>query len=201
LTAQEYTMAITAACPQCGNSLKAPDQYAGKRVKCFKCNAFSILPTPGETAAEVPQQSNGHGAAAVKPLQQQAVPGAVRLAFWLGLAALVLGLAAALATRFSATAGAARVLAWLGILFGGGAITLAIAREECGFGLPFTGSAASLLSLALIVFWLGAAPGPGRGMARPGPQGPPDGRGQTDRNGGPPWARTKDASPRPASRR
>ena len=32
---------------------------------------------------------------------------------------------------------------------------LAIVREECGFGLPFAGSAASLVSLALLVFWLG----------------------------------------------
>jgi hypothetical protein len=108
-----------------------------------------------------------------------------------------------------AASGHARTLAWLGIVLGGSAIILSILREECGFSFPFTGSVAGLLSLALVVFWLGRAGSPDRAMGGP-PGGPPDGRGQGPppqrRDGpppnreGPPRDRGQDRPPAPASR-
>lgn len=35
-------------CNKCGQSIKAPDKYAGKKVKCPKCSASNILPSDEE---------------------------------------------------------------------------------------------------------------------------------------------------------
>jgi hypothetical protein len=203
-------MSITALCPSCGNGLKAPEQLAGKRIKCLQCQTFFTLAGAG-TATAVAAATRASRPAAGR----SEGTGAVRLAFWLGLASLTLGLAAALTHLFAATAGYSRTLAWLGILLGGGAVALAIVREECGFGYPFAGTATSLLSLALVALWLGAAPGPDRGPGGfppggPGGMGqgpPPDGKGgpwgdkgkgpPPEWKGGPPGERDKGGPPPP----
>jgi hypothetical protein len=162
--------------------VNAPDRLAGKRVKCLPCGTFFTL------------SGSGPDGTAARPAEGPAVTGAARVAFWLGLTALALGVAAAVTGLFPAAAGWSQPLAWLGIALGGGSVVLAIVREECGFGLPFTGSVASLLSLALVVFWLGAAGAPGEDRGGPG-GGPPDRRGQgppPDWKGGPPRGRDKD---------
>jgi hypothetical protein len=183
-------MPLSASCPHCGNSLKAPDRLAGKQIKCLKCKTSFNLPGAGATEA----RSDGTpGGPVPAESARKPVTGAVRAAFWLGLAALALGLAAGFCGLFPSTVGYSRTMAWLGIVLGGGAVVLAIVREESGFSFPFAGSAASLLSLALVAFWLGAAPGPdeGRGGRPPGGVGqgrPPDFKGgpPPDRKGGPP---------------
>src|SRR5439155_22205954 len=51
------SMAITAVCTSCGKKFQAPDQFAGKRVKCKGCGAVFLIPGPtaaaraGESAA------------------------------------------------------------------------------------------------------------------------------------------------------
>jgi hypothetical protein len=115
----------------------------------------------------------------------------MRVAYWLGVASLLLGLAAGTFCFFPRMAGYARGLAWLGISLGAAAVVLAIIREECGFSFPFSGTAVSLLSLAIVAFWLNASASPDQGMGGP-PGGPPGGMGQgppPDRRGGPPPGR------------
>jgi hypothetical protein len=175
---------LSVSCPHCGNGLKAPDRYAGKQVKCLQCKTSFTLSAASPAEDEAPGHPVDHPTTP-SPAGGPAVTGAARLAFWMGLAGLALGLAAGVCGFFQATVGSSRALAWLGILLAGGAVVLAILREECGFALPFIGSATSLLSLALVAFWLGAPRGPGEG---PGgfPGGPPGGPPGDMRKGPPP---------------
>jgi hypothetical protein len=203
-------MSVSASCPNCGNSLKAPDRLAGQRVKCLQCQTFFTLTGAAADGAVTAAPPAGLPASSADSAGPQAAKGAIRAAFWLGLAALALGVAAVVTSLFPAAAGHSRTLAWLGIVLGGGAVVLAIVREECGFTLPFTGSAASLLSLALVALWLGAAAGPGEGMwgRPPGPPGgpgqgpPPEWKGGPPPGwqGGPPGEKGKDRPP-PGPRR
>jgi phage FluMu protein Com len=41
-------MSIKFHCNKCGVSVKAPDSYAGKRVKCPKCQSLNSLPAESE---------------------------------------------------------------------------------------------------------------------------------------------------------
>jgi hypothetical protein len=179
-------MPIAELCPKCGKGVKAPDHLAGKRVKCLQCQTSFTLstatPVCDEAAAPPEERPEAEQSA-----QREAVPAVVRAAFWLGLASVLLGVAAMLCGLFPSTLGYARSLCWLGILLGGGTVVLAIIREECSFGAPFTGSVVSLLSLALVALWLGAPVAPGEGRGGP-PGGPPGQRGQgppPDWKGGP----------------
>jgi hypothetical protein len=204
-------MPIAELCPKCGKSLKAPDQLAGKRVKCLQCQTSFTLSAASPVTDEAPAPSEDRPEREqpdeAQAVEGQAATGAIRLAFWLGLASLVLGVSAVLIGFFPSTMGYCRTVAWLGILLGGSAMALAIVREECDFGFPFAGSAASLLSLALIAFWLGVAT-PGEGPGGP-PGGPPGRMGQgpppnwksgppRDRKGGPPGEKGK-GNPAPSA--
>src|SRR5579862_7458626 len=60
-------MSISVACPTCGSRLKAPDNAAGKTVKCPKCAAPITVPVESMPTAEMasdpppqpaPQQAN-----------------------------------------------------------------------------------------------------------------------------------------------
>lgn len=44
-------MSITVACPSCRKALKAPDNAAGRKVKCPKCGTVLIIPAPQQIAA------------------------------------------------------------------------------------------------------------------------------------------------------
>lgn len=39
---------MEATCPSCGHTTNAPDEYAGRRVKCARCKAAFELPAAGE---------------------------------------------------------------------------------------------------------------------------------------------------------
>ena len=58
-------MSVKAVCTGCGKSFNAPDQYAGKKVKCKACGAAFRVPGP---AAEAPR------AATAKPATAAAAP-------------------------------------------------------------------------------------------------------------------------------
>jgi hypothetical protein len=165
-------MLISASCPSCGNSLKAPSHLTGKRVKCLRCNEFFTLKksAAADTVTAAPpahKPAAGAGSAAREP-----VSGVVRAAFWLGALSVTLGVAAVVCSLFVAAADYSRALAWLGIVLGGSAVAMAIIREECGFTFPFAGATASVLALALVAFWLNAPRRPGDGMAGGFPGGP-----------------------------
>jgi hypothetical protein len=156
-------MLITTSCPKCGNGLKAPDHLAGRRVKCLRCAKLFTLPGAGGTAEPpAPPADRPEAGRPVLPTER-AGTAAVRLAFWLGLVSLTAGLAACVGSCFPGTAGWCRTAGWLGLLLGGGAVILSIFREDCGFGCPFAGSAASLLALAMVAAGLGAPGKPGAG--------------------------------------
>lgn len=44
-------MPITVACPSCRKALKAPDNAAGRKVKCPGCGSVLIIPAPQMPAA------------------------------------------------------------------------------------------------------------------------------------------------------
>jgi hypothetical protein len=197
-------MAISVSCPTCGNSLKAPRQLVGKRIKCLRCNQAFTVAGAGAIDGATTASTVRRPAAVVDSAEKQPVTGAVRAAFWLGAAALALGVGAGLAGLFSVTADYSQAVAWLGILLGGSAVVLAVAREECGFTFPFAGSAVSLLSLALVALWLGAAARPDDHMGRPpGPPGGMDNGPPREGRGGPPGERGRGGPrpPRPAAER
>lgn len=56
-------MAIEVACPQCSKRLKAPDDSAGRKVRCSKCNNSFRL--PGGDAADYSDDSTPSAPAAV----------------------------------------------------------------------------------------------------------------------------------------
>jgi hypothetical protein len=205
-------MAIAEMCPKCGKNLKAPDHLAGKRVKCLQSQTFFTLAGASPVHEEAPAPTDHeetpvpsvHQPKMEQPDEGRPAGGAVRAAFWLGLASVLLGLAAGILGLFPSTVGYSRIVVWLGITLGGGAVVLAIIREECGFGFPFTGAATSLLALGLVAFWLDAPAKPDDGMRPPGgPPGamdkgpPPDGKGgpPPDWKGGPPGEKGKGGPP------
>src|SRR5581483_12151659 len=140
-------MSITATCTHCKQSVQAPDQLAGSRFRCPKCTKVFLLPSAAvlaATAADVRAKT---------PVAQTA--------FWLGIAALGCGGVALLATPFYGAAGFARAISWLGLLLGAGAAGMAFFRDECDYPLPLAGFSASALSLAVVIFLVGASPFPG----------------------------------------
>jgi hypothetical protein len=179
-------MAIAEMCPNCGKEVKAPDYLAGKRIKCLKCQTFFTL-NRASPAGDEPPMPTAPRSSVEQPDDERPVRGAVRAAFVLGLASILLGLSAGMLGLFPATVEYCRIVAWLGIALGGGAIILAILREECGFGFPFTGTITSLLALALIVFWLDAARLPDTGMGPPDRLRDPKSKGPPDWKGEPPF--------------
>jgi hypothetical protein len=192
-------MPISASCPTCGNALKAPDHFAGKQVKCLRCGKSFTLPGAGATA-EAPASPAHRPEATPPPAEGQENRAAVRAAFWLGLTSLGVGLAACLFSLFPSTAGFCWTAGWLGVLLGGSAVALAVLREECGFGFPFAGSAASLAALTLVAFGLvgTARPRGGEGGRPPGP--PPGwmGKGGPPGKDGAPGGKGKAGPPSPA---
>ena len=50
-------MSIAAICPSCSSRLTAPDEAAGKRVKCPKCKVAMTIPTPEPLPIEEHEQS------------------------------------------------------------------------------------------------------------------------------------------------
>ena len=179
-------MAIAEMCPKCGKRVKAPDHLAGKRIKCLQCQTFFTLIGVSPAGDEIPAPTVRRSGAE-QPDDEWPVRGVVRAAFVLGLASILLGLSAGILGLFPATVDYSRTVAGLGIALGGGAVVLAIIREECGFGFPFTGTVTSLLALALVVYWLDAAGLPDEGMRPPGgPLGTKDKGPPPDWKGGPP---------------
>ena len=157
-------MPLSASCPSCGKSLKAPDALAGKRIKCLGCGELFALPGAAVTPAGRPTP------AARSSPEVPAGKGRSELAFRLGLASIAVGLVACLASLFPGAAGFCRVVGWLGLFLGGGAVVVALLYEECGFGFPLAGSVTSLLSLFLVSLALGTPP------RASGEDGPPGGR-------------------------
>jgi hypothetical protein len=166
-------MPTLVSCPTCGNSLKAPDQLIGERVKCLRCNhLFTVAETRGE---ERGTRGEGRGKNCIssplvpRPSSLPRKPTVSRFAFWLGLASLAGGLAAGFLSVFPATAGFCRPACWGGLLLGGTALALSVIYEECSFGLPFAGTVVSLFSLSLLIAGLSApARFNGRGEWRAG---------------------------------
>ncbi|MEX0711942.1 MAG: biopolymer transporter ExbD [Pirellulales bacterium] len=58
-------MPIRFICPQCNKPLKAPDEYAGKLVRCSGCQAVQVVPAPVAAAAPGPGVSSVASMAAV----------------------------------------------------------------------------------------------------------------------------------------
>lgn len=56
-------MPISVACPTCGAKLKTPDNAAGKKIKCPKCEKLIDVPADGEetaaVAAAAPDEAEG----------------------------------------------------------------------------------------------------------------------------------------------
>jgi phage FluMu protein Com len=70
-------MAIEFGCGKCGYRLKVPDNSAGKRVKCPKCESVQTIPAPGGTPSTTSKPIAGEGvapAAAAKPPTAQLLP-------------------------------------------------------------------------------------------------------------------------------
>ena len=58
-------MSIKAVCTGCGKAFNAPDQYAGKKVKCKVCGAAFRVPGPAAaTTADAPRAASAKPAAA-----------------------------------------------------------------------------------------------------------------------------------------
>ena len=44
---------VTFDCDGCERTYHVPDQYAGRTVRCKKCDAFTIIPIPGGPAPDL----------------------------------------------------------------------------------------------------------------------------------------------------
>jgi hypothetical protein len=168
-------MLIATACPACGNTLKAPNHLLGKQVKCLRCNKlFTLSAAPQSEAVTTGPAAKGATAKRTPSLVSKGPGGAILAAFCLGFLSLALGTTAGVMGFFAATAGYSKLLAWLGIAAGAVAVTLALVHEDAGFVFPYGGACISVLSLTLMVFWLGQAPrnrGPFGGFPGGGPPG------------------------------
>ena len=47
-------------CPSCGEKGKLPQQLAGIRIKCKKCSASFLVPSPGGSSAEAHEPAESH---------------------------------------------------------------------------------------------------------------------------------------------
>src|SRR5438034_894902 len=56
-------MSINVSCPSCGGRLSAPDNLAGKRVKCPKCSQSLFVPAGAERPAALHREKPAASAA------------------------------------------------------------------------------------------------------------------------------------------
>src|SRR5439155_653854 len=52
---EEYLMPVRVTCPTCSASLRIPDEAAGKKVRCPKCQAMFPTPRPAPVADKLPE--------------------------------------------------------------------------------------------------------------------------------------------------
>jgi len=184
-------MLIHASCPSCGRGQNAP-KVEGGSIECVHCGKFFVPTHHGPAVALVDASEQSLPERVLASLQdvalkvlnsQQGQPLPVRIAFWVGAAALVIGVVSFLASPFARTANLSRGLSWVGLVLGVGAVAMGLRRDDYAFACPFVGLTASLLTVAVFAFSPG---GPTRagivatGAARAGLDKAPPGKG----NGG-----------------
>jgi hypothetical protein len=141
----EAPMIISTTCAHCKFEFKAQEPRPGAKVTCPRCKK-SFTPANASVAAA---------------METTKTTFASDITFWIGLVALALGVVAFLLTPFQLTLGVARALGWVGVLLGGTAAVIAFFREDCAGEMPIAGMVTSVLSLAVVILWIGAHPLPG----------------------------------------
>ena len=173
---------IALTCTSCGKQIKAPAAMAGKKGKC-KCGAILSIPDAVETElVSIPQnaeepQSNVKPIPAANtlprpPQQLQAhqkppevtvnVPEmtmnvkGIKSTNGLGIAALVLGVLAAILCWIPLVGIISIPLAILGLVFGGIGFLIALIGRKSGVGMPISGSIVCIVALVIAIMMTGA---------------------------------------------
>jgi hypothetical protein len=174
-------MPLTLTCPDCGTMLRAPDNAAGRRVRCPKCaGEFDV---PGDATVQEP-------AAPPRPpdppptVFDEAPPrrrrrrddyddyddyederparrrryrrqGTANLQMGLGIGSLSVG-AVGLVFAFIPFCGAVVALpaCGVGLILGISALVVALTRDKTGLGFPIAGSAVNVLAILVALVWL-----------------------------------------------
>jgi predicted Zn finger-like uncharacterized protein len=171
-------MPITVTCPSCHTSLKAPDEAAGRKVKCPKCaTPFAVsahggtLPVagraikrPGPPMVHAPRGLAGPTyedddyKPAVRGRQEYAdrrgVDQSGGAQFGLGIASLAVG-AVGLLLAFIPCIGLVFGIpvAAVGLLLGVAALIVAFVRGGQGLAFPISGSVVSLVAVIIPIIW------------------------------------------------
>ena len=140
-------------CPSCGAALSAPEDCAGRRSNCRRCNKPVIVPQPvticlpsREAPADV--TISAHRAA-------QKAPAASKLPLAFGIASLalsVIGLVFSLIPCIGAWF--AVPLCGLGLILGIIGGVFALIRRRHGIGFPLAGSVTGFAGLTIAIMWL-----------------------------------------------
>jgi hypothetical protein len=169
-------MSIPVTCPNCQTSLKAPDQAAGRMVKCPKCATAFAVPAAEMPATVVPaiRPSQASLAPAVHPAapppemdddyepprrsRRQFVdistPSSTGAQFGLGIASLVVGIIGLL-IAFIPCIGLfiGLPVAAIGLILGVAALIVGFVRGGQGLAFPISGSAVSLIAVIVPFIW------------------------------------------------
>lgn len=153
---------ITFECGHCGNSIRVPEQAAGRKGKCNKCGESLTVPSAAPPA-EVGYSLTGLDEEPEEELEEYAPPATVRprkpkraappvavqvnvtqpsrAAHSLGIASLVLGILAFLICWIPLIGALGLPLSGLGFVLGVIGLILAMVRSGHGVGFPIAGSA------------------------------------------------------------
>ena len=156
-------------CPNCGEPMASPESLAGEKEKCPECGNVAVVPQnqaapsalsqPQVTPVEVrPIDDLSHLSTSPsihKAQVQHTHRGKVKVETkgvnGLGLAALILGLIAALGCWIPLLNVISIILASLGILFGLLGFLIALVGRKSGVGLPVSGLIICLTAIFIAV--------------------------------------------------
>src|SRR5262245_12232540 len=133
-------MSIRTHCPQCGQRLRVPEERAGRRLRCPRCNeAVSVEPADSSSVVEDrPASAAAHVSDAASPNQDEAEwPWQSRF----GLIAAILGLASVLVLCLPLVGYVSIVLSSIGLLVGLCGLFGALRRGAPPPPLPLAGGA------------------------------------------------------------
>src|SRR5947209_5943634 len=169
-------MPITVTCPTCQSTLRAPDQAAGRKVKCPKCaTAFevaavaTVLPDDFGPAIRQPSTHVPPVPRPVAPARDEyyepaprsrraevagGMPQPTGAQVGLGISSLVVGIVGLVISLIPCLGWIGIPVAGVGLVLGAAGLIIAIVRNGHGIAFPISGVSVSLVGLVVAFIWL-----------------------------------------------
>jgi hypothetical protein len=162
-------MPITVSCPSCNTTLRAPNNAAGRKVKCPKCATpfdvpaagaapvMAVAPVPPSRPAPPPPREDYEDyeeEPAPRRRHASADSSAVGLQSGLGIASMCVGIIGLVFAFIPCMIWFSLPLSGVGLVLGVVGLIVALTRDKQGLGFPIAGSSVSGAAILISVIWL-----------------------------------------------